>query len=194
MKKIFMPRITRWASVPVEGIVNNETQKIVDHNVSEVIVGALSLERLLEEFIRKFFEPANQTRIRQFNLLIVRSSNLSFSGKWRIVADVIKEDARLSHFAGDKKMTEERNKHFRRILRYRNAFAHGRLSYNAENGNPAIEFFSGSPQTEIWDDVRFEKINSSAFFLHSWLTKLVEAVTSTSSWTALADIPNEEAT
>ena len=68
-----------------------------------------------------------------------------------------------------------------RIMRFRNAFAYGKLEGNAADGEYVVYHFSGGPESDKLDAKRFDKIEASCVDLHTEMMKLISAITRTSS-------------
>jgi hypothetical protein len=116
-------------------------------NRLSVIASALSVERELEAIILHYFLGESHDRRDAFESLILRSDWCSFSAKLRLVMHIVEEQSLLQD--------SERNafeKLLRKVMSFRNAFAHGRMHGDTEK-RVFLSYFESKPrEVQLTDD------------------------------------------
>lgn len=134
---------------------------LVYQNVSLVIWSALAIEKQMNRIIlNHYFTKDMFKQSIDFDRRFIESGALSFNVKRRVVFGIAKdnkwvEGEAINQFDNDLARVEE----------FRNAFAHGHVTYDMKNG-PTITYFRGNikkkPITdEYWKDI--ERHYTSAF-------------------------------
>ena len=172
MKKITLPLTQTYSTsldlkaIPKEGIVqrdghteihfpqmdfgkSNEVLLVVRENGSLVVYAATSIEGQIDQILVNYlFGSANKPNDRKdfFVQQILQSPGLTYS---------LKRDF-LSKIVNDHDLLEGKDKNhlaagLKKIMIWRNAFAHGTIHYDATRG-AEIKYFSGSPQVQALSD------------------------------------------
>lgn len=134
-------------------------------NGSQIIWGTINIELVMEDIITKYLFGMGigfNERLDFFNNEIITSNNISFSFKKKLVLKLIKSKSLISK----KKYSELDNK-LVKVMTYRNAFAHGKLSIDNMDGC-MLEFYSGRKQVfslndKFWDELTtvYKTVNGS---------------------------------
>lgn len=125
--------------------------EIVKYNGGMFIWAASEIERRLNDFIADaiFSRPDNGAVSPQksfFNRHFLEASHLEFSGKLKIAMEIIETRCLL-----DKKGREGFEGKLRIIMRYRNAFAHGKLVFHTDRGC-VLSYFTNGHKSEVIDN------------------------------------------
>lgn len=89
-----------------------------------------------------------------FRQHFLEASHLEFSAKLKIIEALIEERLPMSN-----SQRKEFSEKLRRVQRYRNAFAHGKLEYNSQDGC-ILTFHEGVHKREVVDDVFIAKLEA----------------------------------
>ena len=119
----------------------------------EIIEACLYIEHQLITFISKYLFPERSEKSDFFNSNIIRSDLITFSGKKRLVLEIINKENLLN---GPEK--DEFGKLISRILKYRNAFTHGRI-IELLTGE-VLEYYEGGKRIKELDESYFKKIDN----------------------------------
>ncbi len=122
---------------------------IARKNGTEVINSSLRIEKRLSVIISSYLFPnTHQVSSQRFFFIheILETDKFSMHFKKEIVLKIIKDFIQVhgSEFSRIEKGLAQ-------IIRYRNAFAHGELSYDATQG-VVLKYYSGSNKTEVLSD------------------------------------------
>ena len=180
MRKLTLAGISHWASEPTGGILSEEVVEYEDcvrHNMNEIMRCALSIDNLMGDFISRYFSPSEMRRQSLFDNWIAHSSSLTFKSKADIVFASINDDPMLK----DRFSVNAMRVDFQRIMKFRNAFAHGKLVGYEDDGEFVVHHFRGKPESDTLDLARFTKIGDSCDSLHRKMLELIHAITRTSS-------------
>jgi hypothetical protein len=129
--------------------------KPFDENKLIILDSAISIENLLETIISHYFfdrnNPNNKEKAEKFKSLVLASEWCSFSSKRKLIIHIVNELLLLKGF--------EKNDYenlLRKIMNYRNAFAHGEMSTNGEIVK--LKFFEGAPKIITIDDTYLSEV------------------------------------
>jgi len=128
-----------------------------DTNKLTILNAAFDIEGMLEKIISHyFFDRANlslRENATKFQNLILSSDWCSFSSKRKLISHIINEKSLLK---GKEKNDYEEL--LRKIMSYRNAFAHGEFATNGEIVR--LKYFEGSPRIITIDDTYLSKVET----------------------------------
>jgi len=124
-------------------------------NISSIIWSAICLESLMENVITNyFFGKFSGLDIKRdlFQRELLQSSSMQFSFKKKLLNKICDQRDEISG-----KKSSKLQGTLKRVMQWRNAFAHGKLSYNTKEG-VILSYFSGDHKTEIlnekfWDSL-----------------------------------------
>ncbi|MBN1359197.1 MAG: hypothetical protein JW993_01325 [Sedimentisphaerales bacterium] len=133
----------------------NKELDVARDNGAEIVYATTSIEQKLEDvLLTYFFGPfvGPDPRRDFFVYNVLQSSGLQFSFKKGLVCKIAAECDLLE---GKTRSTLEG--HLKKIMDWRNAFAHGRLQHDAQRGS-SLRYYMGSPQVlaltdEYWSTV-----------------------------------------
>lgn len=144
--------------VPLGNIVDESISAITEtarRNGGKVLYATTSIEQQLEEillyyFMGPFIEHSDKRVM--FEKEILQSSALSYSAKKELVSKLINNHELLT---GKKKNKLQES--LKKIMKWRNAFAHGKVQHDNLKGC-FIKYYSGAPKTltltdEFWGGV-----------------------------------------
>lgn len=147
----------KWI-VPIGNIVDEEACAITStalRNGGKILYATTSIERQLDQLLLHYFmgpfEEHSDKRV-MFESEILQSTALSFSAKKELVAKVV-NDAQL--LVGKKKNRFQGN--LKKIMNWRNAFAHGRIQHDNATGC-FIHHYSGAPKKLVLDDKFWDEV------------------------------------
>jgi hypothetical protein len=116
-------------------------------NRLSVIESALSVERILEEIIIRYFLGDSHDMVEAFESLILRADWCSFAAKRHLAIHLVKDKDLL----GDRELRDF-DELLGKTISFRNAFTHGRM-YGDAKGRVFLSYFKGSPKdVEITDE------------------------------------------
>ena len=134
---------------------------LVYQNVSTVIWSALAIEKLMNRIIlNHYFTKDMFKQSFDFDRRFIESGALSFNIKRRVIQGIAKDNEWVKD-----KAINQLEKDLAKVEEYRNAFAHGQVTYDMKKG-PTITYFRGNIQKkpitdDLWQDI--EKYYASAF-------------------------------
>lgn len=153
------------AEGPSEGVLDFSTARtnteLVYQNVSTVIWSALAIEKLMNRIIlNHYFAKSMLRQSRDFDRRFIESGALSFNVKRRVIHGIARDNGWI-----EGKAVNQLEEDLAKVEEYRNAFAHGQVTYDMKSG-PTITYFRGNIQKkpiteEFWRDI--EKYYASAF-------------------------------
>jgi hypothetical protein len=148
----------RWVHFDPDMLVGQSCDDVdiaaVEENSHRIIVAALRVEDLFVKIISAYIKCADIERQKFFAQELLLTSWCTFAVKRDVALKIIEREKILSGKAKDKLA-----KQLAQLVRYRNAFAHGRLSYNKE-GRLTIQYFSGRERCDLIDDAFWDGISS----------------------------------
>jgi len=139
----------------------NKNTALVYQNVSTVIWSALAIEKLMNRIILNYYFTKDMFKQSiDFNRRFIESGALSFNVKRRVVFGIAKDNQWIEGVA----ITQFEN-NLSKVEEFRNAFAHGHVTYDMNNG-PTVTYFKGNIKKkpindEFWKDI--EKHYTLAF-------------------------------
>ena len=123
--------------------------EVARENGAQVVYATTSIEQRLEEIILTyFFGPfVNPDDRRDFFIHnVLQSSSLQYSFKKELVSKIIEQCSLL-----EGKVKSKLQDNLKKIMVWRNAFAHGRLEYDNRLGC-CLRYYMGTPQVLTLDD------------------------------------------
>ncbi len=137
-------------------------------NGAQIIYAAIGIEKNLEDIILVYlFGPfIKQDEKREFFIhFVLESSSMESSYKKELAFRIVEKCDLLE---GKEKSDLQAN--LKKILDWRNIFAHGRIQYDTREGG-LIAYFSGSPKTLILDDAYWDSVESCFTITNNLLNK-----------------------
>jgi hypothetical protein len=203
MKKITLPITQTYSStldlmaIPKENIVqrvghveihfpqmdfaeSNKILQTVRENGSLVVYAATSIEGQINQiFLHYFFGPASKPSPRRDYFLqnILQSESMTYGFKRNLLTKIVNLEGLLG---GDQKNKLDLD--LKRIMTWRNAFAHGTIHYDATRG-AEIRYYSGSPQVEVLSDDFWNQVESCYGEADRLLTDILKALSQSDSST-----------
>ena len=124
-------------------------------NGMHIIWSTVCLEKKLEDTITDFFFGKTNFPTSRRNVFVnevLQSSSFQFSFKKSLISTIIKETEVLKG-----KESSKLQGFLKKVMTWRNAFAHGTLKFDTKNG-VLLSYFSGGHQTlmlneEFWNEV-----------------------------------------
>ena len=134
-------------TLPITDEVIHKMMDPLDLNRSKIIIGAQSVEELLEFIISNHFFPPKikNEKKTDFESQILTSEWCSFAAKLRLVLFIVESKGLL-----EKTQKNEFEKLVRKAMEYRNAFAHG--TFSTDGRKVKISYFKAKPVSKIIDD------------------------------------------
>ncbi len=124
----------------IENLQNQTQQSInfanIDENAHAVIVAAIRTEDLFIKIIESYVRCTDKERQSYLHNELLQTSWCTFSIKRDLALNIIKKKTSING-----KDYDILSKQIAKLMRYRNAFAHGR--YYIKDGKPCIEYYSG---------------------------------------------------
>ena len=137
-------------------------------NGIEVINASLAYEKYIEEIIEKYiFIERDHPNIGFFRNFILSADWLTFSAKRKIIIGIVQKE---KYFTGNDISLFEQQ--LRRIMSYRNAFAHGDIVFR--EGNVYISYFEGIRQEKLLDDAYWDKLEEVYIDVWNLITDIRE--------------------
>ncbi len=139
--------------VPLGNVVNNDISAITEKaraNGGKVLYATTSIEQQLEGLLLGYFMGPfveHEERRAMFEREILQSSALSYSTKKELVSKVVNE---LGLLPGKKKNRLQSS--LKKIMEWRNAFAHGKVQHDNMQGCFVNYYSGGSKQLKLTDD------------------------------------------
>lgn len=130
MKRIRVNHITRLDVSPGHDICTDDVRELSSEarrNKLEILEGALTVEAYLAKMISHFFFRPDGDKKLIFDEIVINSDWCSFSAKRKLFSYIINRENLLQ--GADK---ERFDKCLRKVMSFRNAFAHGKLSSNGK--------------------------------------------------------------
>lgn len=122
-------------------------------NKAKVLDGALTIENHLAAILGYYFFGPSHERKATFEALVLSSDWCSFAAKRKLIAHIIEEQRLLS---GKKKTDCE--KLLRRVMSFRNAFAHGTLS--SDDKAVWLSYFESAPRKQELTDAFLSEVET----------------------------------
>ena len=135
-------------------------------NGSQVIWATINVELKMQDIITKYLFGIGigfNERLDFFNNEIMSSNNISFSFKKKLVLKLIKSKKLISN-----KKYSELDNNLVKVMTYRNAFAHGKLSIDNMDGC-MLEFYSGRKQVFSLNDKFWNNLVSQYLIVNTLL-------------------------
>jgi len=138
---------------PLGEMVNESISAITEKarsNGGKVLYATTSIEQQLEGLLLRYFMgPFVQHEQRRvlFEREILQSSALSYNSKKELISKIVKEDALLK---GEKKNKLQSS--LKKIMEWRNAFAHGKIQHDNMQGCFITYYSGGSKQLKLTDE------------------------------------------
>lgn len=148
---------------------------IAGNNAGKVIYATSSIENMMEDVIVKYLfgagVPENMTKQRAFfRNFIIQSSGFSFSFKKTLFIQVVKENDLIA--PRDRSSLEGLLK---RIMDYRNAFAHGDLIYN-NSGIITVTYFQSELKCDGLTDAYWIRVEDDFKNCYSLVKSVVDGI------------------
>lgn len=144
------------------GESSNDIQ-IARDNGSKVIYSTVNLENLMDTIISNFLFNKRSIEKSFFDNEIISTSNITFSFKKGLILKINEHKKILE--GNDK---DEFSKLLRKTMDYRNSFAHGKISYDCNNG-VVLEYYRGEIKKDRLDDDYWTKLEESFQLLEKYL-------------------------
>ncbi|HKB59250.1 MAG TPA: hypothetical protein VKC56_04305 [Gallionellaceae bacterium] len=124
-------------------------------NGGNILYATTSVEQQLENILMLYFMGPfikHEERRILFEREILQSSALSYNAKKELVSKILAHNEVV-----DNKVLNKLQQKLKRIMEWRNAFAHGKLIYDADAGC-SLQYYSGSAKTlsltdDLWSEV-----------------------------------------
>lgn len=129
------------------------THRRVLHNSQEVISSALAIEKHLEDAISFFLFGKDLAKRAFFESAILTSDWFGFSAKRKVLMSILNESSALE---GEEKASFDRS--MSKVMKYRNAFAHGEVSQSQEG--VFLRFFEGQSRQQELTDAYWEQVEA----------------------------------
>ena len=124
----------------------------VQQNMQRVLVGAIAIEHQLESLIvDRTFEGETGSKLSFFVNNILAAEWFTFSAKRRLAVHIVSDQERLR---GPEKGEFEQL--LGKVIRYRNAMAHGRVV--EKNDGTYLSYFESSPRETLLSDEYWEEL------------------------------------
>ena len=147
--------VTAERGVDVDESVFTKHRELNAHRF-KIIQASLIIEHHLATFVAKYLFNERTEQSDFFQSHIIRSDLISFSGRKRLVLEIIEKENLLS---GSEK--NDFNKLLAKILRYRNAFTHG--NFVERPSGVLLEYYEGGKRTKELGEPYFIEINGDFF-------------------------------
>ncbi|MEQ8246014.1 hypothetical protein [Fulvivirga sp.] len=142
----------------VDIIEYQERMSIVSYNKLQIIDNALNIENELERIISFYFfgrDHKNKEQAKVFETQILFSNWCSFESKRKLVMFILEKQSLFDN----NKSKDEFDKSLRKIMKYRNAFTHGKVKYLRERVK--LSWYEGvKPIDEFLTDEFLAKIET----------------------------------
>ena len=147
--------------VPLGNIVDDSISEITEiarKNGGKILYATTSIEQQLESILLRYFMgpfKGHEERRVMFEREILQSSALSYSSKKSLVSKILNGNKIL-----DGKKRNKLQGYLKKIMEWRNAFAHGKIQHDNKAGC-FIKYYSGRPiDLSLTDDFWDEVVNS----------------------------------
>lgn len=138
-------------------------------NKAKVLDGSLAIERELTSILSFYFFGRSHERKAVFEALVLNSDSCSFAAKRRLIAHVIDEQQLLT---GQDKVNCE--KLLRRVMSFRNAFAHGTLS--SDDKTVWLSYFEATPRKQELTDEFLSEIETTLLQANNAVSDLSQKI------------------
>lgn len=141
----------------IDGATMTPDLETAKYNGGMFIWAASEVETRLNDLIAKaLFPPSPMGKVSPqggfFRLHFLGASHLEFAGKLKIVCSMIEERCLLP-----KKERLDFEQKLRTVMRYRNAFAHGKLTFDSKKGC-ILSYYTGDHKKEEFNDALVDKL------------------------------------
>lgn len=141
----------------VDGATMMPEIETAKYNGGMFIWAATEVETRMNDVIAKaLFPPSAMGKISPqggfFRLHFLGASHLEFSGKVKILCAMIEERCLMN-----KKEREQFEQKMRVVMRYRNAFAHGKLTFDSRKGC-ILSYYTGDHKKEEFNNALVDKL------------------------------------
>ncbi len=144
--------------IPLGSVVDSEISAITEKarlNGGKVLYATTSIEQQMESILLRYFMgpfEAGSEKREIFEKEILQSSALSYSAKKHLVSKVVNTHSLLNGKSKNKLQS-----YLKKIMEWRNAFAHGKVQHDNMCGC-FIKHYSGGPKTlnltdEFWEEL-----------------------------------------
>ena len=168
-------------AVPLGHVINDNISASMEKariNGGKVLYATTSIEHQLEGLLLSYFMgPFVQHEQRRvlFEREILQSSALSYNSKKELASKIVNENELLKG-----KMKNKLQGYLKKIMEWRNAFAHGKVQHNNKSGC-LIKYYSGGPKKisltdEFW--LELERIFKECSELVNEASKKMENINS----------------
>lgn len=147
--------------IPLGTIVDGQTAEKVEtarRNGGKILYATTSIEQTLESILLNYFMGPfvehEDNRV-MFEHEVLQSSALTFRAKRELVTKIINNENLL---AGKKKSAVQG--HLKKIMEWRNAFAHGAIQHDTKMGC-FIRYYSGDTRTITLDDRYWDEVEKT---------------------------------
>jgi len=161
MKKLKLPLVLRPRAMHLNAGESKpifvEDTIVAHENGGEIIRTALHIEKACTDLIAAYFFPTDDPLKEQFEGYILETSWCSFESKRKLFFMAC--DALQLWRDDERRRLEEA---FSKVLRYRNAFAHGFIYQNGEK--LFVAYFTGGKQCDLLDDQFWDTLERNIRF------------------------------
>jgi hypothetical protein len=151
--------------VGVDLEVVGDLNEIARHNKAAVIECTLAIEANLEQLISYYFFGASHDKKETFRSLILQSDWCTFAAKRKLVLQIVNERELCKRAEKNEIDTMLRD-----VMRYRNAFTHGRFITDGKTF--WLSYFEGQSQKQELTDDYLDRVGSTLHTAHNktdWL-------------------------
>jgi hypothetical protein len=185
MKKVDLPG-TNTVSIPIDlsqipdenGIAEfggidadgYKELKISIGNISSIIWSAICLEKLIEDVITNYFFgrfSSHDSKRHLFQRELLQSSSMQFSFKKNLLNKICDQRNDISG-----KESSKLQGSLKRVMLWRNAFAHGKISYDSQKG-VILSYFSGDHKTEKLNEKFWDSLEKDFKLSENLLKKII---------------------
>jgi hypothetical protein len=135
----------------IHGNTARDEEQTAKYNGGMFIWGATEVEKEMNEVIALAISPPSPNGWITpaggfFRRHFLEASHLQFAAKLKIIEDLIDERCPMSNT-----QIKEFSGKIRRVMRYRNAFAHGHLTFDANHGC-TLSYYEGGHKRDVIND------------------------------------------
>ncbi|HKP04677.1 MAG TPA: hypothetical protein VJU77_15095 [Chthoniobacterales bacterium] len=145
MKTVRLPRSFTVTASGTVGEVSRVDETFIE-NTKKIILAAAHIESQLERIIMRFLFPQANEQQSLFEAAILTAEFFTMSAKRRVFLAIL---ANFDAISGAER--SEIDRLLARVIRYRNAFTHGRVSYGKAY-EATLSYFEGAPRTAVITD------------------------------------------
>lgn len=164
--------------VPLGNVVDPGKSKEIDIarlNGGKILYATTSIEKLVEKILVRYFigpfQGHDERRV-VFENDVIQSSSFSYSFKKELIKKIINQHDLLKG-----KQKNSINTYLKKIMSWRNAFAHGYIKYNDPKGC-LIEYYSGEKKELYLTDEFLDEVEKTYHECESLLKSLDEKISS----------------